>query len=614
MGFNRAPNYVRPGEPVKAGVANRAAREIEGNVEFVFDLLEGSAAASALLLPDVPVAAALLVGQPVYFNAATNQYEAALADTIADDTSGLVVMAESSKVWGLLAEKSSATIGTLLLLGSKPLAMTSAILGAVAPGMYFLSGTAPGMLTPTRAPWGIPVCQLNANGDVLVLPQWRTVFDDHAHYRFPLQPVPAGATSDPGTGRHVITDPDTHVEGWLPAEHSSFGGTAPAGAKFGYNLAKNQALADAWPPRPLTGATLVWDKGKDAELMGMEVPLGPQQLCTIDVNGIWWNSDCAGDVPWPKESIGFDSTDSFDYYDSIDATPADVECPRALGMNLTLWFSKPTYATGKELVTSLRAETGGLLEIYCALDHSAKSTGDLVAAVRLASLDAGDTDTEGALVFKTLAGDKLHRGPVVEGLYTTSADLVIEGSVQQDVSIDSEDVVLNQGRVALSLSPTVGMSELPIVLVKLNGAEEEYPEDIPAISLVADRESSFTCKLDIPPAAPAASLQVRFTIAGSIAGTLPDLTFAYRRIPAAATVTEIAANEADPADLPTTDTEVALPLESVVLTAANQYVVVEAPLFSVLPGDAIVYKVSRADDDYAGDLYFLKQAGKLVTS
>ena len=71
------------------------------------------------------------------------------------------------------------------------------------------------------------------------------------HYRFKLEPQPAGIPNDPDNNqKHSIVTADANLPGWLPADDISFQGMAPAGAKFGYNLAKHPELASAFPPLP----------------------------------------------------------------------------------------------------------------------------------------------------------------------------------------------------------------------------------------------------------------------------------------------------------------------------------------------------------------------------
>jgi hypothetical protein len=41
---------------------------------------------------------------------------------------------------------------------------------------------------------------------------------------------------------------------------------------------------------------------------GVELPMGLGGLVYIDINGIWWMSDCYNDVPWAYQSLGSSSS------------------------------------------------------------------------------------------------------------------------------------------------------------------------------------------------------------------------------------------------------------------------------------------------------------------
>jgi hypothetical protein len=96
-----------------------------------------------------------------------------------------------------------------------------------------------------------------SNGQIMVNPQMRDFLEDHIHYSVDLVALPAGDHTSPGPdGLHVITNADSTLEGWLPADDPVFDGKAPTGAKFGYNLSAQTELDQLWPPIPSDAALL----------------------------------------------------------------------------------------------------------------------------------------------------------------------------------------------------------------------------------------------------------------------------------------------------------------------------------------------------------------------
>jgi hypothetical protein len=153
--------------------------------------------------------------------------------------------------------KENSTLGCVLLAGFAELDISAVIADAVTAGIYYLSAVTPGGLTPQRPPVTVPVLIADGEGNVLVNTQITDFLHDHVHFKYDLVAAPAGEHSQPVEGdRHVITGADSSVEGWLPADDPIFGGKAPAGSKFGYNLSANANLKNTWPPVPVTSAML----------------------------------------------------------------------------------------------------------------------------------------------------------------------------------------------------------------------------------------------------------------------------------------------------------------------------------------------------------------------
>jgi hypothetical protein len=216
---------------------------------------------------------------------------------------------------------------------------------------------------------------------------------------------------------------------------------------------------------PPSSAVLVWDKA-DASPGGAVIPLGTGGggLCHVDHNGIWWMSDCYGDVPWPAS-----------YNSASPPTPLGQDttpptCPRPEEMKLHLWFAEMLVATDKTVVTSLAAAPGSPLRI-ANCDGDPASTGALVADLDLAFLTDADL-VAGPLVFKSIDGTTFKRGYVVEALepgsnVTLTPTLTVAGGrAAGTVRVD-----VNTGLADRLLTPQI---------VRVSNVRERLYQDVPA--------------------------------------------------------------------------------------------------------------------------------------
>lgn len=419
--------YVTAGEPVQAGVVNRPDQVLAARTEYLKDRLDAAALGQAIVDNDVTIAPNVMPGQPVYWNYATQQYEQALAAVAVDANTQLLTVQPSSDCVGLCLKKRSETLGDVVLRGVVDIPeLTNAIAAPIAPGRYYLSAVNPGKLVQQKPGVSVIVCHVQGPKDtcsdvprVVVMPQTREFVDEHTHYRFDLIARPAGLhnpTTAQSAGRHTITSPNAALPGWLPADHPSFNNKAPAGAYFGYNLAAHPALANVWPPLPVQSVAMLWDKG--ANLVGAtEIPLGHDGLAVCDTNGIWWMSNCYGDVPWPAT------------LDTAAAPPSGEppvgECPRDEKMRVVVVYLRMLLGNDRRVVTSLKPDTDSPITVTnCAGDSA--MTGDLALNLNMPVLPE---EAIGGQVFKELvSGRKLRRGWVADGVFTLSQQLSITGS------------------------------------------------------------------------------------------------------------------------------------------------------------------------------------------
>jgi hypothetical protein len=364
---------------------------------------------------------------------------------------------------------------------------------------------------------------------------------------------------------------------------------------FGYNLAAHPALKNVWPPLPASEAYLEFDRGTTG-FTG--VPVGESGACIVNRYGIWWMSDCYNDVPWPTayNSPGF----------SISLSdPPDAECPRRTQMAMRIWFTKPSFATDATVVTSLTSLDPRLV-VTC-VDGTPASVGALNVDLDLNFIStAGNT---GYQVLKEIDGNSFKQGPVCEGLYTSSSAVTLSSPSRRRLIVgNTSSPWLYQGPVEISVVPTESR-EIEVQLIRLDGVEEQFYEDVTYLGFAAANESSIRCKLHVPSstgfASPIISLKLR--ILGRAAGTLPALTVTARRLPKPSAGSSLA--------LPLTASEFAVTIvTTATLSGSNRYIEVSSTAFAVADGDTLLFTVQRNSDAYAGEVGILQMTGILTSA
>lgn len=585
---------VQDGEPVRAGTPNRPLRQLEQRTNYLWQVLQSTAAGSALFARRVPVEAATVVGSPVYYDAAAGRFRRALARVSADLSSGLLMTDASAHVWGVVYHKHHSEVADLLLFGYAELNIAAASNGDTQAGLYYLSGSQEGRLTRQRPAVSVPVLRHDGQGHVFVLPSLVDLLERHVHYRFELVAKTAGAHNQPTfPDPHAITSPDPDLPGWLPANHAVFGGLAPAGAKFGYNLNKHPALKSVWPPVPESSAYLEWETGVIGNLGTSGVPLGVNGLCIIDRNGIWWMSDCHGSVPWPTN---YDHT-------ATDPPDWDGSCPRPERKRVWLYFTRPNFSNEASVVRSLKSVHNRLF-VRCA-GGAPGSTGDLEVG-----LDLSWSTTPNATGYQVLKSfdvndGQFQQGPVVEGIYALSSNIALVGAETETRIIGGTPRVLYKGPVGLQVSSQASR-ELDVQLVRLDGVEEHYFQDTMYLGFPPADQSAIRCKLYIPGDLdlPNPQLTLRFLVLGRAAGTLPQLQFSGRRLPRSTGLSS-------PQSLPGSGSEFTITCNTQgVLTTANQYVEAASQPFAVQAGELILFTVRRlATDGYPAEVGVIHQVG-----
>lgn len=591
---------VKNGDFVDAAVLNAVFRELDNNSRYLRDLIASALLGESLFARDVTVDAATTVGMAVYYDAPTAKWRGGLAWSEVVD--GSVRAAAQAQVWGVIYHKSNSTRATLLLLGAAELDLSDAVEGDIVPGQYYLSGTAPGKITRTAPPVGIPVLQVAGLGaaagtwKVFVKVSFVDFFHSHQHHRFDLVARPAGiATLTDGTW--TIDDPDTDLEGWLPADHAIFNGTAPADALFGYHLIQS-AFGSMWPPLPIAGVTLQWYRGSISGDAGLTVV--PDSLVRINNAGIWWLSNCENEVPWPEDYDGPTTTTTTD----------DPQCPRQQAMQLVLYFTQMAFQTDNSVVSSLTVASGSedLLSITCREDGSPASSGNLQLAFNL-DLLVDSTIDRGAFALKSLTARTFSRGPVVSRVRAGSSNVIISGT--------ASDGTYSHGDLTVSVvdnSIVTSGNALVIDTVRLDGVEEENYDDILALMFPPNKTTAFRGRILVPPLSGIATVGIvwRGWWMGRVTGAFPELQLSYR-------VISRPNPPATPIAVPTSSSEqtVAIDGTAVLIGAANRYFELDSSPMLAKPGDIILFTLERpgvGGDAYPGEIHLIKQSGVIVSA
>lgn len=617
--------HVTPGEPVQAGVVSRPDRALVDRTEYLKQRLDAAALGQAIFDVDATVASDVLPGQPVYWNPTTQRYERALAAVEVDPTTQALVTQRSSDVLGLCYKKKNDTLADIVISGVVRLPeITNAITGPVAPGRYYLSTAEPGKLVSGRPPVMVSVCYVQGVKDncadepwVVVTPQITDILEDHIHYRFELVPRPAGehdAAQALADGYHTIENADAALEGWLPADDAVFAGRAPAGAKFGYNFSQHAALSYVWPPQPMQAVAVLWDKGAN-RVGATEIPLGSNGLCVVDVNGIWWMSDCYSEVPWPP---ALDTA-------SETSESSEAACPTPESMRVIVVFLRMLFGNDKSVVTSLKPATGSPITIANCDGVSASVdnalTGDLELGLNLQLLD-DPTEVSGGRVYKQITNDfKFRKGWVAEGVRIGAGPISIASTRSRLLStaekttleLDPNDTsLLHQGLITLSYDDQLVEREVSPQIIRLADAVERLYLDIPYLAFPEGQESHVRVRLNVPGANLGASLamKIRVQLFGRTTAVLPSLYMSYRRIPRSPQVVE-----AGMPTLPGVGDEALLDfIVPGVSLPVNVPVEVDSDTFSIVEGDTVLVTLGRngSADSYAAEVGVLRLTGVIV--
>jgi hypothetical protein len=296
----------------------------------------------------------------------------------------------------------------------------------------------------------------------------------------------------------------------------------------------------------------------------------------------------------------------------LDSTGSESESsgdcdPGGKEYALKLYYTRVNFATDNTTVRSLKSLDNRLV-ITCAGKDTEATTGDLEITLDL-SLMIGDQDTPGYRVFKGFDAETntFQLGPVAEGVYATSANVLLTGPLQ---TTDENGNSVYHGPVGVGVI-SQGTQELSSQLVRLDGvSEENFP--VLYLGMPNDNTTGYVVKFEVPSDAPANSqFSFRPRIIGRSAGTLPLLATSYYT----------AGRPADGLNTPllVTQAYTAMTMDTVAtLATANESVEALSAPVPVSPGDIVYVKVERTPNDsgdaYSGELGIMQQVGVLTST
>jgi len=285
-------------------------------------------------------------------------------------------------------------------------------------------------------------------------------------------------------------------------------------------------------------------------------------------------------------------------------------------MRLTLFFNRMVFQSSGSVVSSLSIadDSDDILSLLCKDTGQPGTTGHLELGIDL-GFSVGDSDSALPTAFKELDPDtkQFKAGPIVTGLKAGGANILLAGEVQGGEGTPFEDH--HYGLVTITLLENVLGGELPVDLVKLDGVTEEAFNDLIAIGWPASKRTSFRGRVRIPEASGITQMSVEWRgwIFGKKAGDMPTLEMTVRKISAPNP-------PGTPIGAPLIDQDHVLDTSTLGTYTANQYAELRSDPLIVLPGDVLLFTITRPagddglGDDYDEEVHVINQFVKIVGS
>jgi hypothetical protein len=482
---------------LSSNAINQALIELASRTEQLLQQLAESAGGRALTCTNEPTSPGVIPFSVVSWDPAAKRFDLALA--LLNASPGGEMVADALAITtGICVKKRNTTVGDITIAGAITLtaANVATLLNNAAPvsGVLYLSTTNSGTLTQTKPAVGIVVgylvtpsdgCSatyqliLNSGVNSNWLGQDRVI-------EYTLAAKPAGTHVPPAFGgTHQITSPDINKQGWLPASHAVFGGTAPVGAIFGYNIDKDPALLAMWPP---AGKRMVLDFMSKADIGTAGLKRVPASLFAINNRTIWWMTNCYSQVPWDYE---------LDTNVNFPLPACEIDPPTQL---IATFDRSPLDNSGK-VVTKLRGSADGVVTFVDASGVVAV-TGDLTAKLN-SSAAVTATNQAGSTVLKTLGdGFKFQSGVVVEGVRSTDPTLSVTGTLSRLIDPSLAESPTNyryqQGIVTIAKTTTAIGQDLSPSLIRVGDSLQRAYKGVSYIGFPNLVASSIAVRFDVP--------------------------------------------------------------------------------------------------------------------
>ena len=241
------------------------------------------------------------------------------------------------------------------------------------------------------------------------------------------------------------------------------------GCLFAYAMGMHQSLAQQYPPVPRAAATLVMNGVELASYTHFP----SNYNFRIGTSTIYWRSNEYGTVPWALDWTSYESPGSDVYQKYI------------------LFHLVKIAAAATGVVTSLQPAAGSPISVRQCGTSEAANVGDLELDLDL-NLATDDNELAGYQVVKSVSGQKLLRGPVVERIKTDGTITIIQ----------SEGAPDGQGVVTLSTGSAGYTGEFETVA--LENAKQEVLGMFPYVKLLgwstggSNINTAFIMKFAVP--------------------------------------------------------------------------------------------------------------------
>lgn len=259
------------------------------------------------------------------------------------------------------------------------------------------------------------------------------------------------------------------------------------------------------------------------------------------------------------------------------------------------------FATVDSVVTSLVSLSDKLV-ITCATDDSEASVGPLQIDLDLGITLSNADNASGHLAVKTFNSDTgvFTRGPVVDAL-VAGTNVSLSSTAQSGAN--------HRGVVTVNADLEINGKQLPARLIRLlGGVQEDYYSGVPGLNMESGKLCSYVAAVDVPDSLPGGTqMKLRFWVMAFSAGSMPDLTLGYRKLPNPDTV--LSTEE----DLVTVDSALTINCTHTA-TAADKYIRIESNAFAVTAGDMVLFTLTRPSNEGGPDILIIRQEGVLVAS